>query len=102
MNGRLDSVCYLAQNTHMSIFGDNLRARRLALGMTQTELARRAGIGRTNIPRIEAGKYEPQVSDAGRLAKVLGVTVDELLSAKSNNDVAECNKSTNKHTARQE
>ena len=41
---------------------EELRARREALGMKQTELAKRAGISQSMVARIEAGNVDPRVS----------------------------------------
>ena len=59
----------------------HLKARRLAAGgMTQQELADRAGVTRQTILSIEKGKYSPSVGLALRLALVLGATVEELFA----------------------
>jgi len=41
------------------------------LGMTQTELARRAGISQSMIARIESGSVDPRVSTLSRIIAVL-------------------------------
>jgi putative transcriptional regulator len=48
--------------------------------MTQEELARRAGVVRQTIIAIEKGKYNPSVGLALRIAKVFGVSVEEVFS----------------------
>jgi putative transcriptional regulator len=56
-----------------------LRRNRLrAVAMTQQELADRVGVTRQSILSIEKGKVNPSVGLALRLAKTLGVTVEEL------------------------
>jgi transcriptional regulator with XRE-family HTH domain len=59
-----------------------LRALRLNLGLTQTELAERAGVSEFTITRLETGKGKrPHPSTRRKLAAVLGVPiadVDEL------------------------
>jgi putative transcriptional regulator len=52
--------------------------RRQADGMTQEELADRVGVTRQTIISIEAGKYNPSVGLALRLAGAFGVRVEEL------------------------
>ena len=41
---------------------EELRTRREALGLKQTELAKRAGISQSMVARIEAGNVDPRVS----------------------------------------
>ncbi len=57
--------------------------RRLRLqkgGLTQQQLADRVGVTRQTILSIEKGKYSPTVGLALRLARVLGVAVEDLFS----------------------
>jgi len=56
-----------------SSFGEWLRARRNALGMTQFELAQRAGCAEDTIGRIEAGTRRPSKLVATLLAEALGL-----------------------------
>ncbi|MBM4131360.1 helix-turn-helix transcriptional regulator [bacterium] len=58
---------------------NRLRERRKAAGgLTQQELAERAGVTRQSIISIEGGKYRPSVELALMLARALGCTVDDL------------------------
>lgn len=58
---------------------NTLRERRKAAGgLTQQELAERAGVTRQSIISIEGGKYRPSVELALMLARALGCTVDDL------------------------
>ena len=50
---------------------EELRSRREALGMKQTELARRAGISQSMVARIEAGNVDPRVSTLNKIIVVL-------------------------------
>lgn len=50
---------------------EELRGRREALGMKQTELARRAGISQSMVARIEAGNVDPRVSTLSKIIVVL-------------------------------
>jgi predicted transcriptional regulator len=50
---------------------EKLRSRREALGMRQTELARRAGISQSMVARIEAGNVDPRVSTLNKILTVL-------------------------------
>ena len=44
--------------------------------LSQDELARRAGIQRTHLSRIEAGKYAVTLETIQAIAEALGMTVD--------------------------
>ena len=46
--------------------------------MTQEELARRVGVTRQTIVAIEKGNYDPSVGLALRIARVFGVSVEEV------------------------
>jgi DNA-binding XRE family transcriptional regulator len=54
------------------------RRRLLADGMSQQELAIRVGVTRQTIHSVETGKYKPTVELALRLARCLGVRVEDL------------------------
>jgi DNA-binding XRE family transcriptional regulator/molybdate-binding protein len=58
-----------------------LRERRLQCGLTQTELAARAGVSRQLVAAVEAGRNMPAIDAALRLAHALGTTVENLFSA---------------------
>lgn len=60
-------------------FAQNLRALRRARGLSQEELAHRAGIDRTYISALERNVYNASIDVVDRLAEVLGVDVTELL-----------------------
>ena len=55
-----------------------LRSARLKAGLSQGELAGRAGITRQAISAIEGGKAVPTTAVALRLARALGVRIEEL------------------------
>ena len=58
---------------------NHLRRLRFDHGeMTQEELARLAGVTRQTIIAIEQGKYAPSLPLGFRLARVFGVTVEEV------------------------
>jgi DNA-binding XRE family transcriptional regulator len=59
-------------------FSETVRRARGLRGLTQTELATQAGISRQALAAIEAGSYLPNVAIAVRLARVIGITVEEL------------------------
>jgi molybdate-binding protein/DNA-binding XRE family transcriptional regulator len=55
-----------------------VRGRRIAGGLSQAELAGRAGLTRQAVSAIEAGQYVPNTLVALRLAGVLGCAVEDL------------------------
>ncbi len=57
-----------------------LRDRRLECGLTQAELAARAGVSRQLIAAVESGRNTPAVDAALRLTRALGTTVEELFA----------------------
>jgi DNA-binding XRE family transcriptional regulator len=59
--------------------GARLRELRLAAGLTQAELARRTGIHRPNIARVEAGRHTPSLETLARLANAIGVSTTQVL-----------------------
>lgn len=67
---------------------DQLRRARAALGLSQNDLARRAGISRQALGAIEAGQYQPGVSVAIALARELGATVEALFGVESPGQIA--------------
>ena len=59
---------------------DNVKARRKARNMTQTELAERAGITQAVISRLEAGQEDnAKLSTLRGIASALGCAVVDLL-----------------------
>jgi putative transcriptional regulator len=56
------------------------KLRFLAAEMTQEELAARVGVARQTVIAIEKGKYNPSVALAIRIARVFGLTVEEVFS----------------------
>ena len=63
------------------IVASRLTGVRTARGLTQTALAHAAGITRQAIGAIERGRVQPSVGIALALARVLGVSVEELFGA---------------------
>ena len=60
--------------------GQRLRELRLEAGLTQAELARRTGIHRPNIARVEAGRHTPSLETLARLAAAIGVPTTRVLA----------------------
>ena len=65
---------------------NRLKERRAALGVNQQELGRLAGVSRQTISLIERGAYSPSVTLALTLAKICGVTVEDIFSLEGEND----------------
>lgn len=61
-----------------SIFAQRVKARREQLGMTQRDLADACGLTPVAICHFEAGRREPALFNAVRIAKGLGVSLDSL------------------------
>lgn len=59
-----------------------IRNKRKEKGISQEELAKRCGVSRQTINAIENDKYDPTLSLAFRLARELGLMVDELFMPK--------------------
>ena len=60
-------------------FGQHLRAARLACGWTQADLAKRLGVSKGYISRLEGGRARPAKSTVLRLAEVCGTDPGALL-----------------------
>jgi transcriptional regulator with XRE-family HTH domain len=60
-------------------FGDRVRARRHHLGLSQDDLAYEAGINRTYIASLEAGRRNPSLELMAKLAVALSVDLGDLL-----------------------
>ncbi len=61
------------------IFGQRVREHRLAHGLTQQELANRAGLHRSYIGDVEQGKRNATLKTMDKIAKALEISVVELL-----------------------
>lgn len=62
----------------MSI-AENVRERREALKMTQTDLGDKVGVGRSYVAQIERGSKVPSMYMGRELARALGCSVEDLL-----------------------
>ncbi|MHB9302989.1 CBS domain-containing protein [Thermofilum pendens] len=60
---------------------EELRLLRLRAGLTQVELAQRAGVSQSLIARIEAGKVNPRVSTLMKIYRALESFMEEELTA---------------------
>jgi putative transcriptional regulator len=57
---------------------NRLREMREKAGMTQEELAARAGVSRQTIISLEKGKYNPSITLAYSLSKVFNMSIEDL------------------------
>jgi len=64
----------------MAIRSSPLRARRLQCGLTQAQLATRAGVSRQLVAAVEAGRNVPAVDAALSLARALRMDVEALFA----------------------
>lgn len=67
------------ETTNEMEFKDRLRIIREMSGLTQSELARKAGCEPSNIAHMEAGRREPNFANLVKLVKALGISADVLL-----------------------
>lgn len=65
--------------TERRALGARIRATRERVGITQEALANAAGTDRPSIVRIEAGQQSPTLDTLIRIARVLGISVPEML-----------------------
>jgi putative transcriptional regulator len=57
---------------------NRVRELRSSASLRQEDLARRVGVSRQTIISIENGRYNPSLELAWKLARTLGVTIEEL------------------------
>jgi DNA-binding XRE family transcriptional regulator len=62
----------------MTFSGSKVKQLREAKGMTQAELAKSAGITQSFISDLEGNKKFPSMPTMTKIAKMLGVTVNDL------------------------
>lgn len=60
-------------------FARTLKKLRESKGLTQEILAKKAGISRAYLARLEMGRHDPHLSRLRKLAKVLRVKISELV-----------------------
>jgi molybdate-binding protein/transcriptional regulator with XRE-family HTH domain len=67
---------------------NRVREERLARGLSQADLAQRAGISRTAVTAMEGNRLVPSVAAALALAKALGTTVEALFGEPGSTETA--------------
>jgi len=63
----------------LKILGDNVKSIRLKKGLSQDNLAEKAGLHRTYIGGIERGERNVSILNIERIAKALNVKIDDLV-----------------------
>lgn len=66
---------------------EEIRRRRRAMGMTQTDLAHSVGVGLATVSRWEQGLHDPKLHQLKALAKVFGVSELDLMYPKGEGEV---------------
>lgn len=66
----------------VAVFADNVRRTRLALGLSQEELAERAGVHRTYVGMLERAEKNVTIYNIERIATALKVEPASLLQAR--------------------
>ena len=61
------------------MIGGRIKDTREAAGMSQSDLARAAGIPRQYVSAWEAGAWDPGLQNLVVLSNVLGITLDQLM-----------------------
>ena len=64
-----------------TLLGRNLKAARLCAGLSQQELALRAGVALGLLAKIERGVGDPDLRVIGELARAVGLAAFELLKS---------------------
>lgn len=60
--------------------GRRIQNKRMDIGVTQTELAKRTGLDQALISKLEKGKHQPRFGTLSKYAKGLNLTVTDLLA----------------------
>ena len=70
----------------MSTAGERIRARRQALGLTQDQLAQRAGMSKGFLSDVETGTRNLSAGKLLKLSQALGTSLDYLMKGKGSSD----------------
>lgn len=62
----------VAPSTFCRFLGERTRAARESAGLSQAELARRAGVHRVTLGRIESGNGMPSAETVARIVRAIG------------------------------
>ena len=64
-----------------------MREARVALGLSQAELARELGVSRQTIIAIEADRYSPSLPLAFKIARFFGTTIEGVFEPSEEEEV---------------
>lgn len=70
----------------MATVGDRIKQRRIELGWTQDQLAQKAGISKSFLSDLENSKRSVSAHNLLDIARVLGVSLDFLMTGEASND----------------
>lgn len=74
----------IIEGSDFMALSDNIRQRRLQLGLTMEQLASRIGTSTKAVSKFEANMAKPQPEVLLKLAKTLGTTCEQLIDGKEN------------------
>ncbi len=66
--------------TRQQRFAKRAKRLRLQIGLTQDKIAKKTGLTREYIARLEQGIHDPSLSVLVKLARVLKVRIDKLIA----------------------
>ena len=66
-------------DSERKVVGAKIRAIRESVGLSQMELARRSGMAQESLSRVETGRRDPRLGTLQRLARGMGLSLDQLL-----------------------
>lgn len=69
----------MSESDYLRIIGDNIKRLRESKGLSINELSKRAGISKSTLSLIEAGKSNPTISTLWAIADALEVPFSELV-----------------------
>ena len=64
-----------------------MKFKRIELDISQTELAKRAGVTRQTIGLIEAGEFNPSIKLCVAICRALGVTLNDIFWEDEENEI---------------
>ena len=68
----------------LKIFGDNLKRLRVEKGISQEDMAKKIKVHANHVSRYERGLSAPSIEVVEKMAKLLEVSIDELVSGSVN------------------
>lgn len=67
------------KGTLLTNFGQRVRSERLKLGLSQEQLASKAGVHRTYIGMIERAEKNITLENINKIARALGIRISKLM-----------------------